>query len=93
MRTSIRWLWQHKQYLPARILLRLIMGLGISAISSKLHTMSNITVSKIKGKQQSVVFMKDDGSIDWPENPNSSGVLVVPCPFKNLHEWQAKHDK
>ena len=63
---------------------------GLSAVSSKLKYLSSVTVNKVRGRQVSVVYLNDDGSIAWPDNPNSSGVLVVPKPCTS-DEWQAKN--
>ncbi len=65
---------------------------GLSSIQSKIRYMSTLTTDRVRSREQSVVYMNDDGSIDWPENPNSSGVLCVPCPCKTLAEWQARVD-
>ena len=61
---------------------------GLTAVKSKLKYLSSKSFEKVRGRQQSVVFMNDDGSIDWPENPNSTGVLCVPKACKTLDAWQ-----
>ena len=69
---------------------------GLSALHGKLRTLKNISLAKSKGQQVSVVYFDVvDGEriIDWPETPNSSGVLVVPKPCKCLDEWQANQER
>ncbi len=41
-----------------------------------------------RGKQVSVVTMNRDGTVDWPENCNDLGVLLVPAKLSDV-EWEA----
>ena len=66
---------------------------GLNAIASKMKHLSSVSNEKARGRQVSVVYMDDNGNIDWPDNPNSSGVLVVPKPCKCLDEWQVNQER
>jgi len=61
---------------------------GLSALNSKLKTLQGVTVQVIKGRNVSVVYMNEDGTIDWPDNANPEGVLLVPKPC-NEDEWES----
>ncbi len=66
---------------------------GLSAIHSKLRTLNNISIAKIKGRQQSVVYMNDNREIVWPEFPNQNGgCLVVPYAL-TTERWAEKHGR
>ena len=88
MKTSIPWLWQHRQYLSTKTLFGLCIMSGISSLKSKISYLSTIAVEKARGKQVSVVYYDpDSGVIDWPEFPNqNSGVLVVPQAH-TIEQW------
>jgi hypothetical protein len=59
---------------------------GISAISSKLRSLGKKTRPEVK--KVSVVYFDQDGNIDWPDNCNESGILLVPKPM-TVEEWEA----
>lgn len=63
---------------------------GLSALQSKLSKL-NKTSQPLRKKKVSVVYIKEDGSIDFPENCNK-GVLCVPRPMTE-EQWELQNDK
>jgi hypothetical protein len=93
MKTSIPWLWQHRQHIPVTTFWRLIFMSGLNAINSKLRYLKSVSVEKAKGRQVSVVYMDEDGQIDWPQNPNQNGgCLVVPRAL-TMKRWIEKYGR
>jgi hypothetical protein len=87
MKVSYRFLLRNRKYIPFPILLKVIVMSGLSAMKSKLKYLGSVTIGKIKGRQQSVVFMNAEGEIQWPDNPNEKGVLVAPRRCSSVDEW------
>ena len=73
---------------------------GLNALQSKIKFISSVSTKTLLAREQSVIYLNDDGTIDWPDTPtNSSGVLCVPK-VKTSAEWlamveqhQRKHSK
>jgi len=61
---------------------------GLSALQSKIGKLSKASMERKRGKQVSVVTMNRDGTVDWPENCNNLGVLLVPAKLSDV-EWEA----
>lgn len=87
LRPTLLFLLKSWRYIPAIMILRLIVMAGKAAMKSAIRRLNKTSTQLQASKQQSVVYMNHDGTIDWPENPNDSGVLVVPRPCKNANEW------
>ncbi len=62
---------------------------GLSALQSKLSKLNTISHPSKKQKV-SVVFMNDDGTVDFPENCNKGGILLVP-PIMTDEEWELQN--
>ena len=60
---------------------------GWSSAQSRIRHLGKKSQVVEQGNRVSVVYMDDDGNIDWPPNP-AAGVLVVPHPCKTNREWQ-----
>ena len=62
---------------------------GLESLQSKIKKIGEKAHAAFQGKRLSVVYMNDDGSIDWPDNP-ATGVLVVPRPM-SVDEWAKRY--
>lgn len=62
---------------------------GFESVQSKIKKIGEKAQAVQQGRRVSVVYMNDDGSIDWPENP-AAGVLVVPRPMTE-EEWEQRY--
>lgn len=61
---------------------------GLESIKAKLRSLNKKTKFYGRKKPVSVVVKNRDGSIDWPENVNERGVLLVPYNRYTVDEWE-----
>lgn len=65
---------------------------GLSAINSKMKYLSSVTIDRVHGRAVSVVHYDpaDPDNVDFPENCNERGVLLVPRPLTE-RQWVEKY--
>ena len=61
---------------------------GMDSIKAKLKVLKNKTKFYGRERPVSVVVKNRDGSIDWPENVNERGILLVPFNRLSVDEWE-----
>lgn len=64
------------------------MSAGIGALQSALSRIAK--KAPLQDRKISVVFMNDDGTVDYPENCNK-GILLVPKPAANDLAWELQN--
>jgi len=66
--------------------------MSITTHKNTLKRLTKINSEQSPSEYISVVYMDENGDVEWPENPNSKGVLAVPKSM-TLDAWERNKTK